>query len=273
MSKIGVFDSGFGGLTVLREIRNVLPQYDYLYLGDSARAPYGQRSREEIYQFTKEAVQYLFRHDCGLIILACNTASAEALRRIQQEYLPPSFPNKRVLGIIIPTAEEVASRNEIKKIGVVATRGTVDSGAYIREIKKVAPDKVVLQEAAPDLVPLIESGVTEGTEIEKKIRQYVKPLMGSHIDCLILGCTHYAIVEDEFRKVLPLNIRIFNQSEAVSQKLDDYLERHPEIEKGLARNGKIEYFCTGSCKKFNELSAKLLGLKVASEQVNLGASE
>lgn len=273
MSKIGIFDSGFGGLTVLREITALLPVYNYLYLGDSARAPYGSKSREEIYRYTLEAVDFLFQNDCGLVILACNTASAEALRKIQREFLPDNYPGRRVLGVLMPTAEEVADDGDIHLAGVVATKGTVESGAYSREIKKISPEKEVIQQAAPDLVPLIEAGVTKGVEIENSIRQYVKPLVDGQIDSLILGCTHYAIIEDEFREVLPENIKIFNQSNIVAKKLSNYLDRHPEIEKDLSRDSTIEYCCTGSCKKFDELSGKLLGLDVVSKQVDLGGDE
>lgn len=273
MSRIGIFDSGFGGLTVLKEVTALLPQYDYLYFGDSARAPYGSKSREEIYQYTKEAVDYLFRRDCSLVILACNTASAEALRRIQQEYLTDNFPEKRVLGVIIPTVEVVAGDSKVKKVGIVATTSTVESETYIKEFKKIAPNLEVFQSAAPELVPMIESGTVSGERVRQLLEHYIEPLVTRGMDSLILGCTHYAIIESEFRKVLSPAIKIFNQSTVVAEKLGDYLNRHPEIESELSRGGGVEYLCTGSCRIFDKLAKHLLGLRIKAEQVQIGGTK
>lgn len=272
MSKIGVFDSGFGGLTVLSEIRAALPDYSYLYLGDSGRAPYGSRPQVEIYQYTKEAVQFLFEQDCSLVVLACNTASAEALRKIQQEFLPQKYPDRRVLGVIIPVAEDVAHR-KIERVGVVATEGTVNSGAYIREIQKLHSDAKVYQEAAPRLVPLIESGEAHSKELRKFAHNYVRPLLKARVEAIILGCTHYAIIEDEFREIVPTEVSIINQSKVVADSLADYLSRHSAMEAQLEKGGPTRYYCTGDASIFTELSNKLLGLKITEiDQIKLGGS-
>lgn len=269
MSKIGVFDSGFGGLTVLKEIVSLLPQYDYIYLGDNARAPYGSKSQDLIYEYTRQAVDYLFSHDCELIILACNTASSEALRKIQQEYLPTRHPDKRVLGVIIPVAEAIAKDESSKKVGVIATEGTVKSETYIKEIKKLNKNIEVFQNAAPLLVPLIESGEVSGADIDKYIGEYLGPLLEQNIDSLVLGCTHYAIIEEEIRKVLEGKINIYNQSLIVANRLADYLGRHPEITSKLSAGGKIWYYSTDSQGNFEKSATKIMGSKVVSSGVIL----
>lgn len=262
MSKIGIFDSGFGGLTVLRSIVQRMPQYEYIYLGDSARAPYGPKTQKEIYQYTKEAVSYLFDCDCRLIILACNTASAEALRKIQQEYLPQNFPDRRVLGVIIPTAEKIAEGGRFKKIGILATEGTVNSGAYSREIHKLIPEAEVMQKAAPKLVPLIESGLGNTHEIEKEISECTAPLLEQHIEALILGCTHYEILAKEFHRLLPRGVQIFQQSPIVAEKLKDYLDRHRDIRESLSLGGGVHYLCTGDSGYFLKEARNLFGYKI-----------
>jgi glutamate racemase len=239
-------------------------------LADSARAPYGSRPQKNIYQFTKEAVDYLLAHDCELVILACNTASAEALRKIQQEYLPICFPEKRVLGLIIPTAERVAEICDSDfKVGVVATEATVGSGAYLRELNKLSPDIRVYQQAAPKLVPLIESGESDSELIKRYIKEYTQPLLDVGVGAIILGCTHYAIIEDFFRQVLPKEVRIFNQSSIVAERLTDYLKRHPEIEQKLSHRGKADYLCTGDEKQFDQMTKELLNLDIKSKKVSL----
>lgn len=265
--KIGVFDSGFGGLTVLSAITKKLPDYDYVYLGDSARAPYGTRSFEVIYQFTKEAVDYLFREGCELIILACNTASAEALREIQQEFLPKKWPQKRVLGVVIPTAEFAVDEGD-EQIGVIATNATVASESYVREIKKRNPKANVVQKACPLLVPLIESGELHPGVLEQLLSDYLILFKDKELDSLILGCTHYEIIESQIKKTLP-EVKIIGQSKIVAKKLEDYLKRHPEIEQKLSKKANVEYLSTDLSKHFETFAEKLVGNKIKVKRVNL----
>lgn len=269
MAKIGIFDSGFGGLTVLKEVISQLPDYDYIYLGDTARAPYGSRSSEEIYQFTEDAVEYLFGNGCELIILACNTVSAEALRRIQQEYLPRRHPNKRVLGVIVPTAEKLFEDNVDCKVGIIATEATVHSGAYIREIGKLAPHIEIVQAAAPGLVPLIEAGIFQGEEIDRCLDLYLGPLVGENIEALIMGCTHYGHIESEISRFLGPTVRIYNQATTVAEKLRDYLSCHPEISSVLTKGKSVEFLCTGDVDKFTTFTAVLLGEEVRANRVEI----
>lgn len=270
MSKIGIFDSGIGGLTVFKEIVGALPEYDYLYLGDSARAPYGSRKMEEVYHFTEQAVRHLIEEGCSLIVLACNTASAEALRRIQQDFLPSRHPEVKVLGVLVPAVEEVAIRRP-KRVGVIATEGTVRSGAYEREIIKLSPQTTVYQSAAPELVPLIESGITDGEKLRDLIVTYTKPLLDNQVEAIILGCTHYALIEDQFRDVLPKDINIINQALIVSDKFSDYLLRHPEVGNRLSKGGSLEYHCSGDPSAFTSQARKLLALEIDNiKKVKLG---
>jgi len=235
--KIGVFDSGLGGLLIARSIIHELPDHDCLYLGDTARVPYGTRSKETIYTFTHQAVDYLFRHDCELIIVACNTASADALRRIQQEYLPTHYPDRRVLGVLIPAAEAaVEATAEEAVFGVLATQATVTSAAFVREITKLRPDAQIVQQAAPLLVPLIEMG---GVKFARPIiDEYVAPLKTAGVSTLILGCTHYPVVRDMIQDAMGPEVRIVDQNDVVPGKLRDYLRRHPEIDGPIARTGR-----------------------------------
>ncbi|MEK7615842.1 MAG: glutamate racemase [Patescibacteria group bacterium] len=223
--KIGVFDSGLGGLFLMKPVVAALPQYDYVYLGDTKNLPYGDKSQEDVYRFTKRALDFLFSHDCAIVFLFCNTASARALRRLQHE-------GYRALGIIIPTAEEAHG----KRIGVLATQSTVDSGTYVSEIKKLLPDAEVFQQAAPKLVPMIESGKI----YKKTVDEYVKPLSQHNIDTLILGCTHYGVL----KSLMPKHIQLICQEDIIAPKVADYLKRHPEIETKLSRSGRREYFVT-----------------------------
>jgi glutamate racemase len=245
-SPIGIFDSGVGGLTVLKSIRQELPQYDYIYLGDNARAPYGTRSFDVIYQYTLEAVKKLFSMGCHLVILACNTASAKALRTIQQNDLPNIDPNKRVLGVIRPTTENIHLFTQSKHIGILATQGTVKSESYVIEINKFSPEIKVSQEACPMWVPLIESNEyqTEGAAyfIQKHIDNIFQkdPL----IDTLVLGCTHYPILINEIKKYIPSHVNILSQGEIVAEQLKRYLVRHPEMDIRCSKGGNIAYFTT-----------------------------
>jgi len=252
--KIGIFDSGLGGLFVTRALVKKLPYYDYVYLGDTQRVPYGNRSHETIYRFLEEAVDYLFKHDCELIIVACNTASAEALRRIQQEYLPKHYPKRKVLGIIIPTAEAALKDPKIKRVGVLATQGTVGSGTYIRELKKICPDVTVIQQAAPLLVPLIESNAVKFAD--PILQSYLQPLIKKKIDTLILGCTHYPLLKKEIKKICGRDINVISQDEIISAKLTDYLQRHPEIEKMLDKHKRRKFLVTDLTDAMKTLSRK-----------------
>lgn len=236
--KIGIFDSGLGGLIVLKEIIKKLPQYDYIYLGDNARTPYGNRSQEVIYKFTEQAVDFLFKQDCQLLIIACNTASAEALRKIQQEWLPKNYPDRSVLGVIRPVVEQVVQIGK-KKIGVIGTKGTIASQAYIKEIEKLNSNLEVLQQACPLLVPLIEEGWQKNDVTKKVLRTYLRALKNAKVDTLILGCTHYPILIKEIQGIMGRRTKVLNPGEIVAESLADYLQRHPEIESKLDKNANV----------------------------------
>ena len=226
---IGVFDSGFGGLVVLREFLRLLPEYDYLYLGDNARIPYGTRCDRVVIRFTEQAVDYLFRQGCRLIVLACHTASARALRRIQQVFLPERYPGHRVLGVLIPTVEEAMARTRLKRIGVIATEGTVTSQSFELELKKLDPEVEVIQQACPLLVPIIESGEQDWEGTTLILRRYLAPFQG-RVDTLILGCTHYSILKEPIRAILGNGHDLICSGQVTAAKLVDYLRRHPETE-------------------------------------------
>lgn len=264
---IGVFDSGFGGLTILKDLQKALPEYDYLYLGDNARAPYGSRSYETIYRYTLQAVRELFSRGCPLVILACNTASARALRSIQQQVLPFEFPDRRVLGIIRPTAEEVGRFTQTGHIGIFATAGTVSSGSYPLEINHFYPELKVTQHACPMWVPLVEYGErgTEGAQffVQKEVNALLSE--DPDIDAVLLACTHYPLLEQEIRKSLPERVRVIFQGDIVAEKTVDYLKRHPEIEKRLTKNGKASFLTTDTAKFF-EKGANLFGMKDISAE-------
>lgn len=268
---IGIFDSGVGGLTILKNIRKELPQYDYIYLGDNARAPYGTRSFEVIYQYTLEAVEKLFSMGCHLVILACNTASAKALRTIQQKDLPKLAPNKRVLGVIRPTTENIHSYTKSKHVGILATPGTVKSDSYVIEINKFSPDITVVQEACPMWVPIVEGNEyqTEGGRyfIQKHIENIFKK--DALIDTLVLGCTHYPILINEIKKHVPSYVNIISQGEIVSKQLKDYLNRHPEIETKCSKKGSVEYFTTEDPSSFGEKAGIFLEEKIVVKHIEL----
>lgn len=266
---IGMFDSGFGGLNILRGIVKELPEYDYLYLGDTARAPYGSRSQEEIFEFTKQAVDFLFENDCALIILACNTASSGALRRIQQEYLPKHYPEKRVLGVLVPTVEETTRVSKNKRMGVIATEATVDSGAFPRELKNIDSSIQVFQTPCPSLVPLIESGKQDSAEMNEALEGYLFTFKDTDIDTLILGCTHYGIIEDQIKKMIDPNITIISEERVVPKKLNEYLERHPEIEVTLKKDGEISFTTTGEREKFTKLGSEFFLREIFAKTTHL----
>ncbi len=266
---IGVFDSGFGGLSILRGIVKELPDYDFVYLGDTARVPYGTRSSEAVYEFTRQAVEFLLKKNCGLVILACNTASSDALRKIQREYLPKWFPDRNVLGVLIPAVEEAAAKSRNKMVGVMATSGTVRSGAFVREIFKLDPKINVFQEACPLLVPLVEAGEEHSPATEHFLKQYLKPLPVKKIDTLILGCTHYGMLERRIRKLVGKNVHVISEANVVARKLRNYLDRHPERERTLARNGARTFYSTDITENFETLGKRFFGERINVEKVVL----
>ncbi len=266
---IGVFDSGFGGLVVLREFLQVLPQYDYLYLGDNARIPYGTRSDKVVVRFTAQAVDYLFRQGCRLIILACHTASSKALRTIQQVYLPVHYPERRVLGVVIPTVEEALARSPGKRIGVIATEGTVSSLSFDMELKKLDPEVAVVQQACPLLVPLIESGEQDWEGTDMILKRYLATLQKARVDTLILGCTHYSIIKEKVRGIMGNNLELICSGQVTAAKLMDYLERHPEMETRLSRGGSRRYLTTDLTPRFQQLASLFMGQSLTPEVVEL----
>ncbi|MHB8709976.1 MAG: glutamate racemase [Minisyncoccota bacterium] len=257
--RIGIFDSGFGGLHIARSIVRALPRYDYVYLGDTARAPYGNRSRETIYGFTRQAVEFLFAHGCTLIIVACNTASSEALRRIQREYLPKYAPGKRVLGVLIPAVEEAMSGNRAKRVGVIATRGTVASRAFVRELTKIDPRVRVFQRACPLLVPLVEAGEQDSPAATLLLKGYLRPLLRKRIDTLILGCTHYGILEKKIRTIVGPDIKIISEARIVPKKLKKYLKKHADLEETLGGQANVRFYSTDRTNNFKLLGSGIFG--------------
>lgn len=268
---IGVFDSGFGGLTILNEIRKVLPEYDYLYLGDNARAPYGSRSFEVVYEFTLQAVEYLFSQGVELVILACNTASAKALRTIQQKVLPLKYPDKRVIGVIRPSTEDINLFTRTNKVGILGTEGTVKSQSYVLEVHKFHPAVEVFQQACPLWVPLIEDGEFDSEEGEAIIRKDVKRLLNQspEIDTIILACTHYPIIRHLIEKYIPEGIQLVAQGEIVAKKLRSYLERHQEIEERLSVHGTLKVLTTEDEVVFDEKTELIFGKNYHSETIHL----
>jgi len=270
---LALFDSGFGGLTVLKELAKALPGYDFAYLGDNARAPYGGRSFESIYRYTLEAVRYLFSLGCPLVILACNTASAKALRTIQQKDLPLLAPNNRVLGIIRPMAEEAGNFTKTGHIGILGTEGTVASGSYLMEITKFWPSLHVKQEACPMLVPLVENGLQNHPATEMFVREYTQKILerDPQIDTLILACTHYPLLHGIFAKTLPKDVKIVSQASIIAQKTQEYLTKHSEIDsritKNPAKNSKIRFLTTDSALFFEKGASFFWGEDIKAENI------
>ena len=271
LSPIGVFDSGYGGLTVLKEIVKELPAYDYIYLGDNARAPYGPRSFETVYDYTLQSVKWLLAQGCPLIILACNTASAKALRTIQQNDLPKIDPDKRVLGVIRPTAEIIGDYTTSKHIGILGTKGTVQSQSYPIEIEKIFPDIQVYQHACPLWVPLVENNEYDSSGADYFIKKDLHELLNisGKIDTILLACTHYPLLMKKIKKFSPKNIIIISQGEIIAQSLADYLSRNAEIEARCSRNGSVRFFTTDSTQDFDRHSAIFFSKTVTSQHVDL----
>jgi glutamate racemase len=274
MGPIGVFDSGYGGLTILKEFREELPDYDFLYLGDNARAPYGPRSFEVVYEFTLEAIEELFSRGCELVILACNTASAKALRNIQQRDLPVIAPQKRVLGVIRPSTEIIGNMSKTGKVGVLATEGTVRSNSYAIEIAKFSPEVKVYQQACPIWVPLIENRLHETVNGKSFIQQDVEALlaMDPDIDVIILGCTHYPIVKATIEALVPAHVQVVAQGGIVADRLKDYLQRHPEMDAQCTKGGSVNYLTTESAATFDQMARQFLGETINSRHIHLGGA-
>jgi glutamate racemase len=269
---IGVFDSGYGGLTVLKEFVRQLPGYDYLYLGDNARAPYGNRSFDTVYHYTLECVKHLFDLGCPLVILACNTASAKALRTIQQKDLPFMDGDRRVLGVIRPTTEIVGEFSQTREVGILGTVGTVTSESYPIEIAKFFPDIKVYQQACPMWVPLVENGEANGEGADYFIKKYLDQILAQspHIDTIVLGCTHYPILVERIRAYLPEHMRIISQGDIVARSLGDYLERHPAMEQRLSRNGKLTFYTTDEVSTFERLARIFIDQPLKANHLHVG---
>jgi len=268
---IGVFDSGYGGLTILKEIESHLPSYDYIYLGDNARAPYGSRSFESVYHYTLECVEWLFSKGCELVILACNTASAKALRTIQQNDLIRKYPGKRVLGVIRPTTEIIGNFSQSGHIGIMGTTGTILSDSYPIEIAKFFPKLKVFQQACPLWVPLIESNEHLGAGADYFVKKYTDALMqqSDKIDLILLACTHYPLLMHKISSLLPTGVHILTQGNIVATGLTDYLKRHPDIEMKCSLNQSINFFTTDSASEFDKQATTFFGKSVHSEHLDL----
>jgi glutamate racemase len=271
MSPIGIFDSGFGGLTVFKSIAAKLPAHDYIYLGDNARSPYGDHSFETVYQYTLECVEWLFKQGCPLVILACNTASAKALRNIQQLDLPKKYPNHRVLGVIRPTAEVVGDFSAKKNIGVMGTRGTISSNSYSIEINHFFPDIKVHQQSCPMWVPLVENDEHLGEGADYFVDKYISELLGksTEIDCILLACTHYPLLIPKIEASLPSDVKLLAQGEIVANSLVDYLKRHPEMESRLAKNNQQRFYTSGDAETINKHATAFLGKEISCQKITL----
>lgn len=271
MQPIGVFDSGYGGLTVLRELVALLPQYDYLYLGDNARTPYGNRSFETVYRYTLESVRWLLDQQCPLIVLACNTASAKALRTIQQHDLTFLNPHARVLGVIRPTAEIIGRYSPSGHVGILATAGTVQSGSYVLEIEKFYPHLHVTQEACPMWVPLVENGEHTGPGAHYFVQKHIDAIFSRdpRIDTVLLACTHYPLLRGTIDACLPNGVNVVSQGDIVAHSLQDYLQRHPEIEGRLTKNSRRFFYTTDSADDFNRKATPFFGSAVQARNTDL----
>lgn len=271
MSPIGIFDSGFGGLTIFREIKARLPQYDYIYLGDNARAPYGNRSYETIHEYTWQCVRWLLSQGCPLVVLACNTASAKALRQIQQRDLPTFFPDRRVLGVIRPTAEVIGTFGKGGSLGILGTAGTVQSGSYLMEIEHFFPDLKVFQQACPLLVPMIEDGQHQSEGAIYFLRSYIGQLLAkaTDMDVLLLACTHYPLMEESIRNLLPDDIKIVSQGKLVAESLEQYLDRHTSIASCISTGGTTHFYTTDEAEDFERHTAQFYGTAVNATQLHL----
>ncbi|NNK81236.1 MAG: glutamate racemase [Flavobacteriales bacterium] len=268
---IGIFDSGYGGLTVFREILDALPRYDYVYLGDNARTPYGTRSLEKVYEFTLEGVKYLFSKGCHMVVLACNTSSANALRRIQREDLPSIGDHKRVLGVIRPTAERLSQLSDNGHIGICATEATVNSQSYVIEAAEYAPEVTIHQQACPMWVPIIENDEQDSLPARYFSEKYIELLLRQHqdIDSILLACTHYPILKNTISKYVPTGVNLLTQGEIVAESLKDYMKRHPWMDELCSKEGKQIFLTTDSANDFNTRATKYFGSPVLAQQVSI----
>ena len=268
---IGVFDSGYGGLTILKELKHTLPQYDYIYLGDNARAPYGPRSYDTVYQYTLEAVNWFFNQGCSLVILACNTASAKALRTIQQKDLPNMAPDKRVLGVIRPTTEILGDFSNTHQVGILGTLGTIQSDSYPIELAKFFPDLKVFQQACPLWVPLIENGEHDQPGADYFVKSYLDQLFAqsSDIDTLLLACTHYPLLADKIRAFIPKGVNIVSQGAIVAKSLARYLESHPDLAQKCSQSGQLSFYTTDNPQAFELQASSFFGQKIAAKHTDL----
>ena len=268
---IGIFDSGYGGLTVFSSIAALLPHYDYIYLGDNGRAPYGNRSFETVHQYTLEAVEWFFKMGCPLVILACNTASAKALRTIQQQDLEHIGPDKRVLGVIRPSAEVIGNYTKTKAVGILGTKGTVNSNSYKIEINNFFPDVAVHQLACPMWVPLVENGEYESESADYYVKKYLDQLLSSapDIDTILLACTHYPLLMNKIKTYLPPHIKVVAQGDLVAHSLANYLNRHAEIADAISKNGNIKFYTTDNKDDFNSLGSVFFGREIQAEFLEL----
>lgn len=267
---IAIFDSGYGGLTVLKPIMELLPEYDYLYLGDNARAPYGNHSKENIKKFSEEAVEYLFKQGATLIIFACNTASAVALRSIQEKYLKgKNEKDRKILGVLIPVAEEVVKVTKTKKVAIVGTKATINSKSYDEEIKKLDPSIKITSASCPLLVPFIEEGWHKKPEAISVLKKYLRSLKTHNPDTLILGCTHYPLMGKNFKRIMGKQTKVLSSGKIVAKSLKDYLARHPEIESKLSKKGKRKFLTTDDPDKFKKFTQKNFGMKIQATPIQL----
>ena len=265
--KIGIFDSGLGGLLVTKKLIKEMPEYDYIYLGDTKRLPYGNRSVETVYEFLKEALDFLYKKNCKLVIVACNTASAEGIDRIKREYLPKHWPDRKILGVVIPTIEKVLERKDLKRIGILATVGTVGSKKYVTEFHKLNKEVKIFQQSAPLLVPLIENG---GIKWAKPILQeYLNPLLKHKVDAIVLGCTHYTILKNMIREMAGKKIVIFSQDELITIKLEKYLHEKLEIKNKLHKKGRREFLVTDITESFKKQAKEWFGSNIKLKHVNI----
>ena len=271
ISPIGIFDSGFGGLTIMKEITALLPEYDYYYLGDNARTPYGTRSFETVYKYTLESVKWFFDKGCPLVIIACNTASAKALREIQQIDLPEIAPEKKVLGIVRPTSEIIGTYSTSKKVGIMATTGTVLSDSYPIEINKFFPDVEVIQEACPMWVPLVENNEHQSPGADYFVKKRIQSLLkkNKNIDTVLLACTHYPLLKNKIEEFMPVGVQIVSQGKIVAESLADYLKRHPKIEQQITQNNIRKFYTTDDPNRFDEKASMFYGQFLQSEQITL----
>ena len=268
---IGIFDSGYGGLTVFKEIRKLIPDYDFIYLGDNARAPYGNRSFETVYEYTLECVKWFFDQGCPLVILACNTASAKALRTIQQKDLLFNFPEKRVLGVIRPTAEIIGQMTQTNAIGILGTMGTVNSESYKIEIANFFPEVKVFQQACPAWVSYIENGQYNGNEMDRIIQEDLEQLFSqsNNIDTILLACTHYPLVEDKIRSFIPRGIKLISQGGIVADSLSGYLRRHDSLNNNLTKYGSVQFYTTNGVEDFEQHGERFFGEKISAKTLHL----